>query len=95
MFSNTLPDLFAADSYSVVTLVKVAAEKAGSFETAKLRAAIRNTTWDTPQGRKTMRPGDNQADLDMYIIQVKGQDFTIVDRVPAAQVAGPDNCARF
>ncbi|MEK7752147.1 MAG: ABC transporter substrate-binding protein [Acidobacteriota bacterium] len=95
MFGNTLPDLFAADSYSVVTLVKVAAEKAGSFETAKLRAAIRNTAWDTPQGRKAMRPGDNQADLDMYIIQVKGQDFTIVDRVPAAQVAGPDNCARF
>ncbi len=95
MFNNTLPDLFAADSYSVVTLVKGAAEKAGSFETGKLRAAIRNTAWDTPQGRKTMRPGDNQADLDMYIIQVKGQNFTIVDRIAAAQVAGPDNCARF
>lgn len=92
---NTLPDLFAADSYSVVTLFKAAAEKAGSIETTKLRDAIRMTSWDTPQGRKTMRPGDNQADLDMYIIQVKGEDFKIVDRIPAADVAGPDVCTKF
>ncbi|MBC7940836.1 MAG: ABC transporter substrate-binding protein [Chitinophagaceae bacterium] len=89
------PDLFAADSYSLFHLLKVAGDKAGSFETDRLRAALRGTTWDTPSGRRTMRAEDQQASLDMVVIRVKGQDFVVVDRVPAASITIPDECTRF
>lgn len=89
------PDLFAADSYSLFFLLKAAGEKAASFETDRMRAAMRGMTWDTPSGRRTMRAEDHQASLDMVVIRVKGQDFTVVDRVPAAAVAFPDECTRF
>lgn len=89
------PDLFAADSYSLLLLLKQAGEKAGGMDTEKLRAALRGATWDTPSGRRTMRAGDHQASLDMVIIRVKGTDFAAIDRVPATAIAIPDQCTRF
>jgi branched-chain amino acid transport system substrate-binding protein len=89
------PDLFAADSYALFLLLKAAGEKAGSFDTDKLRAAIRGMTWETPSGSRTMRAQDNQAALDMYVIRVKGKDFKIVDRVPASNIVIADKCDRF
>lgn len=89
------PDLFAADSYSLIYLLKAAAQKAGSFETAKLRTAMRGLSWESPQGQKTMRAEDNQAALDMYVIRVIGTKFTMVDRVPATSIPIPDDCQKF
>lgn len=89
------PDMFAADSYSVVYLLKVAAEKAGSLETGALRESIRGMSWATPQGTKRIRAGDHQAVLDMYITQVKGADFVVLDSVDGEAIIGPDTCEAF
>lgn len=89
------PDLFAADSYGLVYLIKAAAESAKSIEPIKVRDAIPSMTWTTPQGKKTMRKEDNQAALDMMIVEVKGKDFRIADRVPAAEIKITDECVKF
>src|SRR6266568_6953073 len=44
------PDLFAADTYGLFYLFKRAIEKAGSTDTAKVRAAMEDAAWETPQG---------------------------------------------
>jgi branched-chain amino acid transport system substrate-binding protein len=89
------PDLFAADSYALFYLLKAAGEKARSFDTDQLRAAMRGMTWETPSGKRTMRPEDNQASLDMYVIRVKGKDFKVIARVPSATIPIADKCERF
>jgi len=89
------PDLFGADTYGLFYLFKQAIEKAGGTDTDKLRAAMENATWDTPQGKKTMRKGDHQAMVDMVVVQVKGDKFVTVGQVPGADAIGPDTCQRF
>ena len=93
--NKVAPDLFAADSYSLFWLLKAAAEKAGAFETDRLRVAMRGMSWDTPSGRRTMRAEDHQASLDMVVIRIKGKDFVVVDRVPASMMTIPDECTKF
>jgi len=89
------PDLFGADTYGVFYLFKQAIEKAGSTDPAKLRAAIEDATWETPQGKKTIRKGDHQAIVDMVVVKVKGNDFQTVGKVPGADAVGPDKCDKF
>jgi branched-chain amino acid transport system substrate-binding protein len=92
---KTDPDLFAADTYGLFYLFKQAIGKAGGTEADKLRSAMEGATWDTPQGKKTMRKGDHQATTDMAIVQVKGNKFVTVGTVPGADAIGPDNCTKF
>lgn len=92
---NTDPDLFGADTYGLFYLFKQAIEKAGGTDTKKLRAAMEDATWDTPQGKKTMRKGDHQAVVDMVVVQVKGKDFKTVGTVSGAEAVGPDKCDKF
>lgn len=89
------PDLYGADSYSLIYFYKAAVEKAGSTETDKVRTAMRDLTWMTPQGEKTMRAGDHQAVQTMYVVQVNKGQFTIKSSVPGAEAIGPDTCTRF
>jgi branched-chain amino acid transport system substrate-binding protein len=89
------PDLFGADTYGLFFLFKQAIEKAGGTDTAKLRAAMEDASWQTPQGTKKMRKGDHQAIVDMVVVQVKGSDFHTVGRVPGEEAVGPDKCDRF
>jgi branched-chain amino acid transport system substrate-binding protein len=89
------PDLFAVDSYSLVYLIKAAAEKASSLDAEALRKAMPGMNWDTPQGRKTMRKEDNQASLNMYVIEVKGKGFKVIGTIPAAEIKIPDECTKF
>ncbi|MDB5510000.1 MAG: transporter substrate-binding protein [Hyphomicrobiales bacterium] len=89
------PDLYGADSYGVLFAYKAAVEKAGSTETDKVRDALRGLTWQTPQGAKTIRAGDHQAQQPMYVVRVTKGKFDIVDQVPADQAIGPDTCTRF
>jgi branched-chain amino acid transport system substrate-binding protein len=89
------PDLFGADTYGLFFLLKQAIEKAGGTDTAKLRAAMEDASWQTPQGTKKMRKGDHQAIVDMVVVQVKGNDFHTVGRVPGEEAVGPDKCDRF
>jgi branched-chain amino acid transport system substrate-binding protein len=89
------PDLFGADTYGVFYLFKQAIEKAGSTEPDKLRAAMEDASWATPQGTKTMRKGDHQAIVDMIVVKVKGSDFQTVGKVQGAEAIGPDTCDKF
>lgn len=93
--NKTDPDLYGADSYGLIFFYKAAVEKAGTTETDKLREAMRGLSWDTPQGKKTMRAGDHQAAQDMYVVRVTGGDFKIVSSVPGAAAIGPDNCTKW
>jgi branched-chain amino acid transport system substrate-binding protein len=89
------PDLFAADTYGLFYLFKQAIEKAGSTDTAKVRAAMEDASWETPQGTKKIRKGDHQAVVDMVIVKVRGNDFQTVGKVPGEEAVGPDNCQKF
>lgn len=89
------PDLYGADSYGVLFFYKAAAEKAKSTDAEKLRTAMRDLEWATPQGRKKIRGGDHQAIQDMYAVRVTGGQFTIVGKVPGEAAVGPDTCTRF
>jgi branched-chain amino acid transport system substrate-binding protein len=89
------PDLFGADTYGLFYLFKQAIEKAGSAETAKVRTAMEDATWETPQGTKKIRKGDHQAIIDMVIVKVKGSDFQTVGKVPGIDAVGPDQCEKF
>jgi branched-chain amino acid transport system substrate-binding protein len=92
---KTDPDLYGADSYGLILFYKAAVEKAGSTETDKVRAAMGDLKWATPQGEKTMRAGDHQAVQTMYVVQVEKSQFKIKGTVPADQAIGPDSCTRF
>ena len=74
---------------------KAAVEKAKSTDTEKVRVAMRDLKWNTPQGVKTMRGGDHQAMQDMYAIIIKNGRFEIVGSVPAADAIGADVCTKF
>lgn len=93
--NKSLPDLYGADSYGVLFFYKAAVEKAKSTETDKVRSAMRDLEWATPQGVKKMRAGDHQAMQDMYAVRVTDGQFRIVGRVPAAAAIGPDACTKF
>jgi branched-chain amino acid transport system substrate-binding protein len=92
---NKLPDLYGADSYGLLYFYKAAVEKAKSTETDKVRAAMDDLSWQTPQGTKKMRAGDHQAMQDMFAVRVENGEFNIVGRVPSDQAIGPDVCTRF
>lgn len=89
------PTLYAADAYGILYLVKAAAEKAGSLEPAALQEAMRGTSWETPQGTKTMRAGDNQAVMPMYVVQIAGDQFEVIDMVDGEAAIGDDKCDRW
>ena len=90
-----LPDLYGADSYGLLYFYKAAVEKAKSTETDKVRTAMNDLSWQTPQGTKKMRAGDHQAMQDMFAVRVDNGEFNIVGRVPSDQAIGPDACTRF
>lgn len=92
---GTNPDLYGADSYGLLYLYKVAAEKAGSIETDKLRKGLEGAEWQTPQGIKKMRAGDHQAEMPMYAVRIKDGAFTIASKVDGAAAIGKDSCERF
>ena len=89
------PDLYGADSYGLIYFYKAAVEKAKSTETDKVREAMKDLSWDTPQGKKTMRGGDHQAIQPMYVVRVDGGQFKIVGDVGGNEAIGPDECKRF
>jgi branched-chain amino acid transport system substrate-binding protein len=89
------PDLYGTDSYGLIYAYKAAVEKAKTTDTDKVREALRDLKWKTPQGEKTIRAGDHQAVQDMYVVQVTGGQFKIVGQVPGADAIGADDCNRF
>jgi branched-chain amino acid transport system substrate-binding protein len=92
---SKLPDLYGADSYGLLYFYKAAVEKAMSTDTDKVRAAMNDISWQTPQGIKKMRAGDHQAMQDMFAVRIENGEFNIVGMVAADQAIGPDVCDRF
>ncbi len=92
---KALPDLYGADSYGVLYFYKAAVEKAHATDTAKVRAAMADLEWMTPQGKKTMRAGDHQAIQDMYAVKLTGGEFKIINEITGTAAIGPDTCKRF
>jgi len=92
---KALPDLYGADSYGLMYFYKAAVEKAKSTDTDKVRTAMEDLEWETPQGTKKMRKGDHQAMQEMFAVRVEKGQFNIIGRVPADQAIGPDLCTRF
>ncbi len=92
---KTLPDLYGADSYGLMYLYKAAVEKAKSTNTDKVRTAMEDLEWSTPQGTKKIRKGDHQAIQEMFAVRVENGQFNIIGRVPGDQAVGPDECTRF
>ena len=92
---NKLPDLYGADSYGLLYFYKAAVEKAKSTDTDKVRTAMNDLSWQTPQGVKKMRAGDHQAMQDMFAVRVENGEFNIVGKVSADQAIGADVCSRF
>lgn len=88
------PDLYGADSYGVLFFYKAAVEKGKSTDTDKLRTAMRDLEWMTPQGMKKMRGADHQAIQDMYAVRVTGGKFVIVGKVPGEAAIGAVTCKR-
>ncbi len=89
------PNLYAADSYTVLDFYKAAAEKAGSIDTEKIRAAMRGLTWDGVVGKKTMRAGDHQAIQDMFALELKGKTYHPTAKVDGEKAVGPDTCTKW
>ncbi|MBS0536614.1 MAG: ABC transporter substrate-binding protein [Proteobacteria bacterium] len=89
------PDLYGADSYGLIYAYKAAVEKAGSTDTDKVRKALEDLKWQTPQGEKTLRAGDHQAIQTMYVVRVSGGKFMTVGQVSGDDAIGPDACSRF
>lgn len=89
------PDLYGADSYGLIYFYKAAVEKAKSTDTDKVREAMKDLKWMTPQGEKTMRAGDHQAIQPMYVVQVSDGKFKIVGNVTGEEAIGADDCKRF
>jgi len=92
---NADPDLYGADSYGLIYLYKAAVEKAGTTETAKLRKTLEGFTWQTPQGPKSVRAGDHQAVMTVYVLEVRNGRFTIKEKIDGQTAIGPDTCERF
>lgn len=89
------PDLYGADSYGLIYFYKAAVEKAQSTATDKVRAAMGDLKWATPQGEKTMRAGDHQAIQPMYVVRVNSGKFNIAGEVGGDEAIGADECKRF
>ncbi len=93
--NKAAPDLYGADSYGLIYAYKAAVEKAQSTDTDKVRKALEDLKWQTPQGEKTLRAGDHQAVQTMYVVRVTGGKFMTVGQVSGADAIGPDTCPRF
>ena len=89
------PDLYGADSYGLLFAYKAAVEKAGSTGTDEVRTALRDLTWTTPQGEKTLRGGDHQAVQPMYVVEINNGEFDIRSTVSGDEAIGPDLCEKF
>lgn len=89
------PNLYAADTYTVLDFYKAAAEKAGSIDTDKLRAAMRDLSWEGVAGKKTMRGGDHQAVQDMFALELKGKTYHPLAKVDGVKAVGPDTCTKW
>ena len=71
---NDYPRLGSVVGYSAVMSAAAAMRKAGSLDTAKLVAAMRNLEVDTPFGKVVYRAIDNQSTMGAYVGRTEVRD---------------------
>jgi branched-chain amino acid transport system substrate-binding protein len=65
-----MPDVFEGDQYQSCVVLQAGIEKAGSIDTAKLRAALENLVVDSIKGKVTMRACDHQGVQQGFMVKV-------------------------
>ncbi|MCW2809523.1 MAG: hypothetical protein JWQ93_3478 [Marmoricola sp.] len=100
-FPGTIMNNVGVDMYNAAHMAALAIEKAGSVETAKMRAGLEDLVFeDAPQGKVTMRAEDHQAALPSFLAKVRegwtGVDdmFEIVQSVDQV-VPSDSTCAKL
>jgi branched-chain amino acid transport system substrate-binding protein len=85
------PWMFEGDQYQSCVMLQAGIEKAGSIESAKLRAALEGLEIDSIKGPVTMRACDHQAEQPGFAVKVeKGPDGkprpNVIATYPASKV---------
>ena len=58
-----------------------AINKAGTTDTNKVAEALEGSTYDGPQGGKTMDPDSHQTSLEIYMIKIQDGKPVIFDKI--------------
>lgn len=84
--SGKEPDMFVAQGYDAVMILAEAMEKAKSAEPAKYRDALAQTK-DYPgvSGNTTFRDDREPLKSPIYLLEIKGQKFSLLAKVPVTQ----------
>lgn len=80
------PDKFVMSAYETVYIIAQAIERANSTDPGKIRDSLTKTKYQSVQGREIYFTNENQIVLDQYIIQVKGDDYQILERIKGEDV---------
>jgi branched-chain amino acid transport system substrate-binding protein len=75
------PSKFSVSSYEAIMWLAQAVKKAGSIDTDKVVAALEGSTYDGPQGPKTMDPETHQTSLTVYMIKIDNGQGKIFAKV--------------
>jgi branched-chain amino acid transport system substrate-binding protein len=65
-----LPQMFEGDQYQSCVVMQAGIEKAGSFETAKIRAALEGLKLESVKGPLEMRACDHQGEQQGFVVKV-------------------------
>ena len=91
------PDLFEGDQDQSCVVLQAGIEKAGSLDTAKLRAALEGLEVNSIKGRVTMRACDHQGEQQGFIVKVVKREGAahpvpeVIATYPADRVTPPCN----
>jgi branched-chain amino acid transport system substrate-binding protein len=91
-FVGEEPPLSAMHGYAGVDLYVQAVQHAGTMDTDAVIKALRGFTYHGPQGINYIRPEDNQAMMDFYIMTVKQGKVRILERVPRERYTVSNTC---
>lgn len=87
--NNQYPDKFAQSAYETVYIIAQAIERTGSIAPVKIKEGLAKTRYQSVQGREVFFTKENQIVLDEFIIQVKGEDYQILERIKGEDIINP------
>jgi branched-chain amino acid transport system substrate-binding protein len=90
-----VPSRQAASTYEAVLWLAQAVKQAKSVEADAVIKALEGSTFNGPQGPKTMRAGDHQASMNMHILRCKGGRQIIIDQRKGEEVMHPNFCNKW
>lgn len=74
---NSKPSKFSVSSYESVMWLAQAIQAAGTTESDKVISSLEESTYDGPQGVKTMNPENHQTSLSVYMIRIENGERKI------------------